>query len=132
MANVREQKIIHINSLGFKSARNLASNLIAKILFEDGLCGTFASFETFIQTRRQFDSNSCGVWLVAAICSYITGLPDILDRGNAFDICYNPVNHVSEGSEPQKKPDDYSMDFSIDEQLNNFTNAKFLIDVFFK
>ena len=91
------------------------------------ICETFASFESFFQTRRQFDSNS--VWLVAAICSYITGLPEILDRGNAFDICYNLLNHVSEAPEPQKKPD-YLMDFSTDEQLNNFIDAKFLIDVF--
>ena len=127
---MRERKIIHIYSLGFKSARNPTSNLIAKILFEDGLCETFASFESFFQTRRQFDSNSCGVWLVAAICSYITGLPEILDRGNAFDICYNLLNHVSEAPEPQNEPDDYSIDFSTDEQLNNFTDAKSLIDVF--
>ena len=63
VVNMREQKIIHIDSLGFKSARNPTSNLIAKILFEDGICETFASFESFFQTRRQFDSNSCGVWL---------------------------------------------------------------------
>ena len=96
VVNVMEQKIIHIDSLGFKHARNPTSSLIEKILFEDGLCETFVSFESFCQTRRQFDSNSCGVWLVAAICSYITCLPEILDRGDAFDICYNLLNHVSE------------------------------------
>ena len=101
-----EQRIIHIDSLGFKHARNPTSLLIEKILFEDGLCVTFVSFESFFQTRRQFDSNSCGVWLVAAICSYITCLPEILDRGEAFDICYNLLNHVSEAPEREKKPDD--------------------------
>ena len=38
---------------------------------------------------KQFDANSCGVWLVAAMSSYLINLPEISDRYNAFEIAYN-------------------------------------------
>ena len=39
--------------------------------------------------KKQFDANSCGVWLVAAMSSYLINLPEISDRYNAFEIAYN-------------------------------------------
>ena len=38
---------------------------------------------------KQFDANSCGVWLVAAMSSYLINLPEISDKYNAFEIAYN-------------------------------------------
>ena len=41
------------------------------------------------KTTKQFDANSCGVWLVAAMSSYLINLPEISDKYNAFEIAYN-------------------------------------------
>ena len=43
----------------------------------------------FEKKKKQFDANSCGVWLVAAMSSYLINLPEISDRYNAFEIAYN-------------------------------------------
>ena len=51
--------------------------------------------------RKQLDANSCGVWLVAGICSHVLNPPELADREHAFDICYsywntsqNAINHL--------------------------------------
>ena len=38
------------------------------------------TFESIFSKRKQFDVNSCGVWLVAGMSSYLTNLPEISDR----------------------------------------------------
>ena len=44
---------------------------------------------SFFEKKKQFDANSCGVWLVAAMSSYLINLPEISDKYNAFEIAYN-------------------------------------------
>ena len=40
------------------------------------------------RTRVQFDSNSCGVWLIAAMAAYVHSLPKPSVRNDAFDIAF--------------------------------------------
>ena len=54
------------------------------------------TFESLFLERKQFDANSCGVWIVAGMSSNSMNLPHISDKCNAFDIAYNliEINHI--------------------------------------
>ena len=62
----------------------------------------------------QFDSNSCGIWLAAGFCSFLKGLPDIQEKCEAFDLCYNLLSIPTE------------------EQLKIVSSAEFLINALTK
>ena len=85
IVNIKELKIIHIDSLRRDHPKNPTSLHIAKILFENSK----PTFESLFSERKQFDANSCGVWLVAGMPSYLINLPKIPDRYNAFDTVCN-------------------------------------------
>ena len=67
IANSKEKKIIHFDSLRQNSAKNPTSDEIATIIF--GIVDVL--YEFYFTERKQFDANSCGVWLTAAITSFI-------------------------------------------------------------
>ena len=46
------------------------------------------NFKSCFKLRVQFCSNSCGVWLVASIASYVHALPLPLGLDDALDIAY--------------------------------------------
>ena len=85
-------------------------------------------YESYFTERKQFDANSCGIWLTAAITSFILQLPVVTDRNHAFDICYSlleretPPNYVKD-----EIPTPPSVNVSSDEQMKTFTSAEFLI-----
>ena len=85
IVNVKELRIIHIDSLRWDHPKKPTSLQIAKILFEN----SNPTFESLFSERKQFDANSCGVWLVGGMSSYLINLPKISDRYNAFDIACN-------------------------------------------
>ena len=85
IVNIKEHKIIHIDSLPWDQPKNPTSLQIAKILLETSK----PIFESLFSERKQFDANSCGIWLVAGMPSYLINLPEISHRYNAFDIAYN-------------------------------------------
>ena len=72
------------------------------------------TFESFFKERIQFDSNSCGIWFVAGFCSLLKGLPDIQEKCEAFDLCYNLLSIPTE------------------EQLKIVSSAEFLINALTK
>ena len=96
--NSKEKRLFHFDSLHSKSAKNPTSEDIATILFGK----VDVSYESYFTERKQFDANSCGVWLTAAITSFILQLPVAIDRNHAFDICYSflereiPPNYVKD------------------------------------
>ena len=55
--NIKEHKIIHIDSLRWNQPKNGISIQIAKMLFENSQ----PTFECFFLERKQFDAHSCGV-----------------------------------------------------------------------
>ena len=70
--------------------------------------------DLFFQKEKQFDANSCGVWLVAGMSLYRINLPEITDRYNAFDIAYNllernPIIQKVESLSPQFSTEDQTI-----------------------
>ena len=90
VVNTKERKIIHFGSLRWSTPNNPTSKYIAQILFTDKCKMTF---ECLFMERKQLDPNSCGVWLVAGICSHVLNLPKLTDTEHAFDICYSLLEH---------------------------------------
>ena len=82
---MKGKKILHIDSLRSNHADNPTSSSARNILFKE----KEVTFESFFKERMQFDSNSCGIWLVAGFCSFLKRLPDIQEKCEAFDLCYN-------------------------------------------
>ena len=77
IVDINRYKIIHIDSLLSNNSNNRTSQKIAQNLFESE---TNVQYESLFPTRRQFDSNSCGVWLVAGNCK----------------LCIKPTNSITE------------------------------------
>ena len=76
IVNIKEHKIIHIDSLCWDQPKNPTSFQIAKMLFENSK----PTFESLFSERKQFDANSCGVWFATGMSSYLINLPEISDR----------------------------------------------------
>ena len=74
------------------NSKNATSKAIATTLFDD----ENINFKSYFKRRVQFDSNNCGVWLVAGIASYAHGLPLPSGLDDAFDIAYSPLGRKAE------------------------------------
>ena len=70
------------------------------------------TFEFLFSERKQFDANSCGVWLVAGMSSHKINLSEISDRYDAFDITHN----LLERNPIIQKVESLSPQFSIEDQ----------------
>ena len=124
VVNSKEKRIIPFYSLRPNYSKNPTSEEIATILFGkvDVLYGSYFT------ERKQFEANSCGVWLTAAITSFTLQLPVVTDRNHAFDIyyslleCETPPNYVKD-----EIPATPSVNVSNDEQMKTFKSAEFLI-----
>ena len=103
---------------------NPTSKCIVQILFPDECKITF---ESLFMKRKQLHVNSCGLWLVAGICSHVINLPELTDREHAFDIYCSLLEHKSKSN--QSSVNMASSDFCCEEQLKKFSTAEFLIDV---
>ena len=85
IVNIKEHKLIHIDSLCWDQPKNPTSFQIAKMLFKNSK----PTFEFLFSERKQFDANSCGVWLVTEMSLHLKNIPGISDIYNVFDIAYN-------------------------------------------
>ena len=79
----------------------------------------------FWKKTKQFDANSCGVWLVAAMSSYLINLPEISDRYNAFEIAYNFL----ERNPIIQKVESLYTQFPTEDHTKKIVSADFLIHV---
>ena len=64
------------------------------------------TFKTLSSEKKQFDANSCSVWLAAGMSLYFINLPEISERYSAFDMAYNllewnPIIQKVESLAPQ-------------------------------
>ena len=91
IVDINRYKIIHIDSLSGNNSNNQTSQKIAQNLFESE---TNVQYESLFSIRREFDSNSCGVWLVAGIASSVLNLPIPSQKQEAFEIAYSLVEYV--------------------------------------
>ena len=92
VVDVCNKTIVHVDSLWNNNNKNTTSTAIAITLFDD----ENINFKSYLKRRVQFDSNSCGVWFVAGIASYVNALPLSSGLDDAFDIAYNSVERKAE------------------------------------
>ena len=121
IVNIKEYKIINIDSYRWDQQKNPTSLQIAKILLEN----LKPTFESLFSERKQFDDYGCGVWLAAGMFSYLINLPELSDRYNAFNIAYN----LLEQSPSIQKFESLSPQFSREDQMKKIASADFLIHV---
>ena len=78
-------KVILQTHLDQQKGKKTISDIITKVLFEQNK----VRFKSYFTERVQFDSNSCGVWLIAALAAYVHSLPKSSVRNYAFDITFS-------------------------------------------
>ena len=116
--NQHLKKIVHVDSFSSQNPQNETSVRLKDIIFGKH---TSAHFESLYSSRKQFDSNSCGAWLISGIYSYLNPSIDVRDRRKAFKICYellnsgfselSPVDHPShkhENENPLHNPESFN------------------------
>ena len=91
IVDINHNKIIHIDLLSCNNLNNCTSKKIEKSLFESG---ANAQCEFLYATRRQFDSNRHGIWLVAGIVRDVLNLPIPSQKQEAFENAYSLVEHL--------------------------------------
>ena len=110
----------------WKTADNPTARKIAKIFFKD----QDVTFQSLFSGRRQFDSNSCGMWLVSGIASFLIGIPEITRQCETLDICYSLLERTSPNlPEPNETPITLSglNLINCEDHIKAFSQADFLI-----
>ena len=74
-------------------------------------------YSSYFQNRVQFDSNSCGAWLIAGLTCYLLGIPGSvasLTRKNVFNVVYLLLNENGSLDDKFKMISDYINDITYD------------------
>ena len=87
-----DKTVVHVNCLQSNNSKNANSRAIVTTLFDDGNI----NFKSYLKRRVQFYSNSCGVWPVACIASYVHALPLSSGLDDAFDIASSLLEQRAE------------------------------------
>ena len=126
--NIKERNVVHVDSLRPNASDNPTAQMIAKILFDSDN----VSFESAFKQHVQFDCNSCRVWMVSEMASYVLGLPEVTRRDYSFDICESLVerksNHL-QVNETHHEAHLKNPEICSDEQMEKFSTAEFLVNV---
>ena len=85
VVDVLKKELIHIDSLRPANGKKTILDITAKVL----LLQKEVRCKSYITTRVQFESNSCDVWLIAAMAAYFHSLPKPTMRNDAFDIAFS-------------------------------------------
>jgi len=132
--------VAHIDSLNPRNFQNPTATELGNIFFPES---KEIKFLSIFKERVQFDSSSCGIWLVAAYCSFVLGLPLPEDKRDAFELAMNLIEHKSkeaknESNSSETKPCSNHKE-SIHEQsthqqfekfdIDTYATSEFLIDV---
>ena len=126
VADVCNKTIVHVDSLRNNNSKNATSKAIATTLFDD----ENINFKSYFKRRVQFDSNSCGVWLVAGIASYVHALPLPSGLDDAFDIAYSLLERKVEIPVNSSVPT--SSNWKSEDHINFFSTAHFLVHALMK
>ena len=81
--DVKNRHITLVDSFSWKDGKTKIALRLGEILFG----GVNVAFSCFYKSKQQFDSNSCGAWLVAGMSAYLKGLTEVNDQNHAFEIC---------------------------------------------
>ena len=110
--DIKKREIVHIDSFRWNNEANPIAIRLAEIFFQ----GQEVTFRSYFSSKRQFDSITCGVWLVAGFSSFFIGLPENFVKKNAFEICYSLLDCIpiavsdeqteSEGEEENEEAED--------------------------
>ena len=126
VVDVLKKEIIHVDSLRPANAKNPISDIVAKVVFEQ----KEVRFKSYFTTRVQFDSNSCGVRLIAAMAPYVHSLPKPSVRNDTFDIAFSSFERKKELRDKNFESEvSSSENWKSEDHINIYTSAKFLIDV---
>ena len=126
VADVLKKEIIHIDSIRPANAKNPISDIVAKVIFEQKK----VRFKSYFTTRVQFDSNSCGLWLIAAMAPYVHSLPKPSVRNDTFDIAFSSFERKKEFRDKNFESEvSSSENWKSEDHINIYTSAKFLTEV---
>ena len=126
LTSKKERKVVYVDSLQPNASDNSTAQMIAKILFD----GDNVSFQSAFKQRVQFDSNSCGVWMVSEMASYVLGLPEVTRRDHSFDICESLVERRSDHLQINETEACLKIpDICSDKQTEKFSTAESLVNV---
>ena len=121
---MKKKQIVHIDSLTVQNSANATSRKIANIFFGK----KDVKSKWLFSTRKQFDSNSCGMWLVSGIYTSVLNLSDLNDRSSAFDACCNFFDKAT-NVKLLINETCVTSHFNFNKQANMFTTAQFLINI---
>ena len=105
---------------------NTSITRFATTLFDD----ENINFKAYFKRRVQFDSNSCCVWLVAGIASYVHALPLPSGLDDAFDIAYSLLERKVEIPVNSTVPT--PSNWKSEDHINFFSTANFLVHALMK
>ena len=127
IVDIDQNKIIHVDSLSTNNPNNQTSLKIANVFFKSNS----VQYESLFITRRQFDSNSCGVWLVSGVASLVLNLPIPSTKQEAFEIAYSLIEY--ENDDPVQ-PKIVSLLPLLDTEsiVKIYSSAEFLINALLK
>ena len=111
--------IVHADSLRNNNSKNATSKATATTLFEEE-----NNYKSYFEWRVQFDSNSCGVWLVAGITSYAHALPLSSGLDDAFDIACSLLERKADI--PVNSSVTISSNWKSENHIDFFSTAHFL------
>ena len=119
VADVCNKTAVHVNSLRNNNRKNATSKAITTTFLM-----TRTSTPNHILNRVQFDSYSCGVWLVARIASYIHSLPLPSRPDDAFDNAYSLLEQKAKITVDSFVP--ASSNCKSEDHINFFSTSHFL------
>ena len=120
IVNIKEQKIVHIDSLRWDQTK------IQPLFKLQKYCLKIQSqvLNSFFRKENSLTLTT-SVWLLAGMSSYLINLPEFSDRYNAFDIAYN----LLERNPIIQKVESLSPQFSTEDQMKKIASADFWIHV---
>ena len=106
-----------------ENGKNPISGIIVNVLFGQ----KEVRFKSYFMTRVQFDSNSCGAWLIAAMAGYVHSLPN-----HQWEMMLLTLRLVYLNERKNFEMKMLSLKFlhvKSEDHIKIYTSAQFLIDV---
>ena len=90
VVDLEKKEIVYIDSI--YNGETTIANILSDKLFATP---SDVKYSSYFQNSVQFDSNSCGAWLIAGLTCYLLGIPGnvaSLTRKNVFNVVYLLLN----------------------------------------
>jgi len=129
-----KHSIIHIDSLRPNNPENPTSIAISKILLDSRGVSFVSGFSEIVQ----FDSNSCGIWLVAGFCCHILGIPLPTEKREAYENVANLLQTYHDKRQRHKVPEELLSEINVAYEItpkpgiDKYATAEFLVEALIK